>query len=66
MKDKIKKDKTITIRIDEKTLNEFKEVCGKQYQYKIRVLMRNYINQINGEMEKRNKFINIKEPLEDF
>lgn len=62
--EKVRKDKQITLRIDSKTLEEFKEVCGKQYQYKIRALMRQYINQINGEMEKRNRFIDIKEPLE--
>ena len=26
--------------------------------------MRQYINQINGEKEKRNRFIDIKEPLD--
>lgn len=62
--ERVKKDKQITLRIDSKTLNEFREVCGNQYQYKIRALMRQYINQINGEMEKRNKFIDIKEPLD--
>lgn len=63
--EKVKKDTQITLRIDSKTLNEFKEVCGGQYQYKIRALMRQYVNQINGEMEKRNRFLDIKEPLED-
>lgn len=63
--ERVKKDKSITIRIDEKTLNDFKEVCGGQYQYKIRVLMRNYVNQIRGEMEKRNDFLDIDEPLEN-
>lgn len=62
--ERVKKDKQITIRIDSKTLEEFKEVCGKQYQYKIRALMRQYVNQINGEMEKRGKFLDIEEPLE--
>lgn len=62
--EKVKKDKQITIRIDSKTLDEFKIVCGKQYQYKIRALMRQYINQINGEMEKRNRFLDIEEPNE--
>ena len=63
--ERVKKDKQITLRIDSKTLNEFKEVCGEQYQYKIRALMRQYVNQINGEMEKRNRFLDIKEPLEE-
>ena len=62
--ERVKKDKQITLRIDSKTLNEFREVCGNQYQYKIRALMRQYINQINGEKEKRNRFIDIKEPLD--
>lgn len=62
--ERVVKDTQITVRIDSQTLNEFKEVCGGQYQYKIRALMRQYINQINGEKEKRNRFINIKEPQE--
>ena len=62
--ERVKKDKQITLRIDSQTLNEFREVCGNQYQYKIRALMRQYINQINGEKEKRNRFIDIKEPLD--
>jgi len=36
--------KTITIRIDNKTLNDFKTVCGNEsYQAKIKELMRDYI-----------------------
>lgn len=36
--------KFITIRIDEKTLNEFKAACGgASYQAKIKELMRDYI-----------------------
>ncbi len=61
---RVKKDAQITMRIDKETLDAFKEVCGTHYQYKIRALMRQYINQINGEMEKRNRFLDIKEPLE--
>ena len=63
--ERVKKDKQITLRIDSKTLDEFREVCGNQYQYKIRALMRQYVNQINGEMEKRNRFLDIKEPQEE-
>lgn len=36
--------KNITIRIDEKTLNDFKAACGEEsYQAKIKELMRDYI-----------------------
>lgn len=48
--------KNITIRIDEKTLNEFKAACGEQaYQVVIKELMRDYIYKKNVifEEEKR-------------
>ena len=42
--------KTITMRIDETTLNEFKKICGDRfYQDKIRQLMRIYIEDIKNE-----------------
>lgn len=46
--------KTITMRIDEETLNEFKKICGERfYQDKIRQLMRIYIEDIKNERNKR-------------
>lgn len=51
--------KFITIRIDEQTLNEFKEACdGMSYQAKIKELMRDYIYKkqvIYKEEERINK-----------
>lgn len=38
-------NKNITIRIDEKTLNDFKEACGERaYQVVIKELMRDFID----------------------
>ena len=51
--------KNITIRIDEKTLQEFKDACGERaYQTVIKELMRDYIynrNYISKEEERINK-----------
>jgi uncharacterized protein (DUF4415 family) len=51
--------KSITIRIDEKTLNDFKAACGeKSYQCVIKDLMREYIYKqeyIYKEEERINK-----------
>ena len=51
--------KNITIRIDEKTLNDFKAVCGDEsYQVKIKELMREFIDKkerIYKEEERINK-----------
>ena len=46
--------KTITMRIDETLLDEFKNVCGnKFYQDKIRQLMKLYIDDIKNERKVR-------------
>lgn len=51
--------KNITIRIDEKTLNEFKAACGERaYQVVIKELMRDFIykqDYIAKEEERINK-----------
>lgn len=51
--------KNITIRIDEKTLNDFKVVCGERaYQSVIKELMRDYIDKqeyVFKEEERINK-----------
>lgn len=47
-------DTQINIRIDTKTLQEFKKACGgKKYQSKIRQLMRKYIQETQTEQSKR-------------
>ena len=51
--------KNITIRIDEKTLNDFKAACGDEsYQSKIKELMRDFIDKVEytyKEEERLNK-----------
>lgn len=51
--------KNITIRIDEKTLNDFKNACGERaYQSVIKELMRDYIDKqeyVYKEEERINK-----------
>ena len=39
--------KSITLRIDDKTLNNFKAIVGNNYQTKIRELMNMYIDAYN-------------------
>ena len=47
-------DTQINIRIDTKTLQEFKKACGgRKYQSKVRQLMRKYIQEIEIEESKR-------------
>ena len=48
------KGRTITMRIEESLIEEFKEVCRPNtYQDKIRQLMRQYVKEIKREREKR-------------
>ena len=47
-------DTQINIRIDRRTLEEFKKACGgRKYQSKVRQLMRKYIQEIEIEESKR-------------
>ncbi len=46
--------KTITMRIDDDLLNDFKRVCGgRTYQDKIRQIMKQYIKEMDKEDTKR-------------
>lgn len=57
-------DSYISMRIDSKTLNEFKELVGEPYQPKIRDLIVQYINRCKytytKEEERRNKMLGKK------
>ena len=57
-------EEVITMRVDTKTLAEFKEIVGVPYQPKIRELMRDYINRhkytYTQEQERRNKMLGKK------
>ena len=50
----IKCNKSITLRIEEDLLNSFKSFCrDTSYQYKIKELMRKYVNDMSTEQVKR-------------
>ena len=55
-------DAHVNLRINKRELEEFKKVCGKGYQTKIRELMKgytDYVNQIdNVGQRKRTKYLN--------
>lgn len=57
-------DYTITFRINKEELEDFKNVCGSNYQSKIRDLMRAYVHKVKKidqvELEQRNKYLNKK------
>lgn len=46
--------KAITMKFDEKTLNEFKKIVGKGYQVKIRELVQMYIDAYHRKVNDKN------------
>lgn len=57
----------LTMRIESDTLEEFKRLCGKNYQKKIRDIMKAYVNKYSSiekkEQELRNKSLNVESYL---
>lgn len=57
----------LTMRIESDTLEEFKRLCGKNYQKKIRDIMKAYVNKYSGiekkEQELRDKSLNVESYL---
>lgn len=54
----------LTMRIESDTLEEFKRLCGKNYQKKIRDIMKAYVNKYSSiekkEQELRDKSLNVE------
>ncbi len=57
----------LTMRIESDTLEEFKRLCGKNYQKKIRDIMKAYVNKYSSiekkEQELRDKSLNVESYL---
>lgn len=57
----------LTMRIESDTLEEFKRLCGKNYQKKIRYIMKAYVNKYSSiekkEQELRDKSLNVESYL---
>ncbi len=57
-------DTNITIRVNSKELQEFRELCGGSYQDKIRDLMNGFVKSMNEidkiEQAKRNAYLKTK------
>lgn len=57
----------LTMRIESNTLEEFKRLCGKNYQKKIRDIMKAYVNKYSSiekkEQELRDKSLNVESYL---